>query len=76
MEDIFNNQDFLEIAQAKQSGENGFAKRGDQEPDGHSGGAPEILSGDGRNFQKDNHHCNTPPIWALWQSGQTEASPQ
>ena len=23
--------------------------------------------GDGRNFQKDNHHCNTPPIWDLWQ---------
>jgi len=21
------------------------------------------------------HHCNTPPIWALWQSGQTQASP-
>ena len=27
-----------------------------------------ILCGDGRNFQKDNHHYNTPPIWALWQS--------
>ena len=36
----------------------------------------EILCGDERNFQSDNHHCNTPPIWALWQSGQREASPQ
>ena len=34
----------------------GRGKRGDQEPDGHSGGAPEILCGDGRKFQKDNHH--------------------
>ena len=36
----------------------GFSKRGDQEPDGHSGGAPEILCGDGRNFQKDKHPYN------------------
>ena len=34
----------------------------------HSGWDPEILCGDGRNFQKDNHHCST-------QSGQTETSP-
>ena len=37
---------------------------------------PEVLCGDRRNFQKDNHHCNTPPIRALRQSGQAEASPQ
>ena len=31
----------------------------------------------GRNFQKDNHDCNTTPqIWDLWQTGQTEASLQ
>ncbi len=35
-----------------------------------------ILSGDGRNLQKDEHHCDTPPIWAWWQSDQTLASPQ
>lgn len=39
----------------------GLGKRSDQEPDGHSGQGPEILSDDGRNFQKDNHHCNAPP---------------
>lgn len=29
-------------------------------------------------FQKDNHHCNTPLIWAVWQSGQdgSSSSPQ
>jgi len=27
--------------------------------------------GDGRNLQNDKHPCNTPLIWALWQSGQT-----
>jgi len=32
--------------------------------------------GDERNLQKDKHHCNTRPIWALWQSGQTQATPQ
>ncbi len=30
----------------------------------------------GETSRGDNHHCNTPLIWALWQSGQTEASPQ
>ncbi len=34
-----------------------------------------ILYGDGRNLQKDKHHCDTPPIWAWWQSDQTQASP-
>ena len=50
--------------------EKGLGKRGDQEPDG------QIMFGDGRNLQKDNHHCNTRPIVALWQSGHTVASPQ
>ncbi len=27
-----------------------------------------IICGDRRNLQKDKHHCNTPSIWALWQS--------
>ena len=36
----------------------------------------ELQKSYGGNLQKDNHHCNTPPIWALWQSGQTEASTQ
>ncbi len=35
-----------------------------------------IICGDGRNLQKDKHHCNTPPIWALWRCGQTQSSPQ
>ncbi len=35
-----------------------------------------ITRGDRRNLQKDNHHCNTPPIWALWQCGRTQSSPQ
>lgn len=34
--------------------------------------APEIQCGDERNFQRDDHQCNTPLIWAL--CGQTEAS--
>ena len=37
----------------------GLGKRGDQQLNGHSGWAPEILCGDGKNLQKDNHHCNT-----------------
>ena len=41
------------------------------EPDGHSDWAQEILCGDGRNFQMDNHHCNTNQ--AIWQSGRIEA---
>jgi transposase len=32
----------------------------------HSNRAPEFLCGDGRNFQKDNHLCSTPPIRPLW----------
>jgi hypothetical protein len=28
--------------------------------------APEVLCGDGRTFQKDNHLCSTPPIRPLW----------
>lgn len=32
--------------QTEQSGEKGFSKRGDQEPDGHAEWAPEILCGD------------------------------
>ncbi len=35
-----------------------------------------IICGDRRNLQKDKHHCNTPPIWALWQCGQTQSFPQ
>jgi hypothetical protein len=26
----------------------------------------ELLCGNGRNFQKDNHLCSTPPIRPLW----------
>ncbi len=35
-----------------------------------------IICADGRNLQKDKHHCNTPPIWALCWCGQTQSSPQ
>ncbi len=28
-----------------------------------------IIHADGRNLQKDKHHCSTPPIWALRRSG-------
>ncbi len=35
-----------------------------------------IIYADLRNLQKDKHHCNTPPIWALWRCGQTQSSPQ
>ena len=62
--------------QTEQLGEKGLGKRVDQEPDGHSGWAPEILYGDGKNFKKDNNHWSIPPLWALWQSGQTEATHQ
>ena len=62
--------------QTEQLRSKGLSKRGYQEPDGHSGWVPKILCGVGRNFQKDNDNCNTPSIWALWQSGQTAASPQ
>ncbi len=35
-----------------------------------------IIFADGRNLQKDNHHCDTPPIWALWRFGPSKSSPQ
>ncbi len=35
-----------------------------------------IICGDRRSLQKDKHHCNTPPIWALRRCGQTQSSPQ
>ncbi len=35
-----------------------------------------IICGDRRNLQKDKHHCNTPPICALWRCGQTPSSIQ
>ncbi len=31
---------------------------------------------DRRNLQKDKHHCNIPPIWALWRCGKTFSSPR
>ena len=34
--------------------------------DGHSDRALELICGDGRAFQKDNHLCSTPPIKPLW----------
>ena len=85
---IFINHDFVnlfafknckncpKIVQTQQLGEKGLGKRGVQEPNGHSGWVPAILCGEGRNFQKGNHYCNTSPIRALWQSELTEASPQ
>lgn len=45
--------------------EKGLSKRGDQEPDAHSGWGTEIVCGDGFNFSKEN--CNT---------SSQEASPQ
>ena len=76
-----NNQDSSEswpLSQAEQSGKKGFGKRGDQEPDGHSGWAPEIRCGEGGNPSRRTSITATlhQPIWALWQGGQTEASPQ
>ncbi len=35
-----------------------------------------IICGDRRNLQKDKHHCNTPPIWALWRCGKAQSSLQ
>ncbi len=35
-----------------------------------------IIYADWRNLQKDQHHCNTPPSWALWRCGQTQSSHQ
>ncbi len=35
-----------------------------------------IIYRERRNLQKDKHHCNTPPIWALWWCGQAQSSPQ
>jgi hypothetical protein len=64
------------LPRAEQSGEKGLGQEGDQEPDGHSDRAPKFLCGDGRTFQKDNQLCSTPPIRSLWESDQTEATPQ
>lgn len=48
--------------QTEQSGKEILCERADQGPNGHSGWAPKIQCGDGRNFQKDDHHCSTLPI--------------
>ena len=48
-------------------GTGGLSREVTQEPKCYYGWIPEILCGDRRNVQKDSHHCNTPPIWALWQ---------
>ena len=53
-------------SQTEQSGEKSLGQGGDQEPDGHSEGAPEFLFGDGRTFQKGNHLCSTTQIRPLW----------
>uniref|UniRef100_A0A8C7G338 Ubinuclein 2b n=2 Tax=Oncorhynchus kisutch TaxID=8019 RepID=A0A8C7G338_ONCKI len=55
----------LTQSEIEQSGEKGLGQGGDQEPDGHSDRAPELLCGDGRTFQ-DNHLCSTLPIRPLW----------
>jgi hypothetical protein len=52
--------------QTKQAVKKDLSQGGDQEPDGHSDRALEFLCGDGRTFQKDNHHYSTPPIRPLW----------
>ena len=44
-------------------GEKGLGKRGDQEPDGHSGGAPEILCWWKKLPERQPYHSNIPPIW-------------
>uniref|UniRef100_A0A8C4TAI1 Spectrin, beta, non-erythrocytic 5 n=1 Tax=Erpetoichthys calabaricus TaxID=27687 RepID=A0A8C4TAI1_ERPCA len=44
----------------------GLSQGGDQEPDGHSVRAPEVLCGERRTFQKDNHLCSNPPIRPVW----------
>ncbi len=35
-----------------------------------------MICADWRNLQKDKHHCNTPPIWALCWCGQMQSSLQ
>ncbi len=35
-----------------------------------------VICADVRNLQKNKHHCNSPPIWAWCQCGQTQYSPQ
>ena len=69
MEEVSNHQDFLELAAWPNwaIGEKGIGQGGDQGPNGHSDIAPELLCGDGRNFQKDDHICSTPPI--RWSAG-------
>lgn len=46
----------------KLSGEESVCNEGDKESDSHSGWALEILCGDGRIFQEEKYHCDTPPI--------------
>ncbi len=36
----------------------------------------DCINVDGRNLQKDKHHCNAPSIWALRRCGQTQPSLQ
>lgn len=50
-------------------GEMDLGQRGDQEDDGRSTGAKELLCGKQRNFQKENHLCSNPPIRPVGESG-------
>ena len=66
------------VRPAKQNnqGSGALVKTDDQESDAQSVWAPEILWGDGRNFRLGTQTSSQHPILALWQSVQTEASPQ
>ena len=47
---------------------------GGEEPNDHSDRTTEFLGWDGRTCQKDNSLYSTSPIWAFWESGQTEGT--
>jgi hypothetical protein len=55
--------------QTEHSREKGLGQEGDQEPDGHSDRAPEILCGNGRTFQKDNYFCSSQGFMVEWPDG-------
>ena len=56
-------------------GKKDLGQGGDQESNDPSDRTTEFLGWDGRTCQKDNSLYSTSPIWALWESGQAEATP-
>ena len=64
----------LPFDQTEQPVKKDLDQGGDQEPNDHSDGTTEFLGWNGKTYQKNKSLNSTLPIWALCESGQTEAT--